>query len=57
MASVKTQLGENEFSKATAEGQAMTLDQAINYALENIKLEKDPKSKKFPADWAAFSDA
>ena len=56
MASVRTQLGENEFSKAIAEGQAMTLDQAINYALENIKPDKDLKSNKFPADWEAFGN-
>ncbi len=37
MVSVQMQLGENEFSKATAEGQAMTLEQAITYALENVK--------------------
>ena len=34
MASVKAQLAKNEFDSAIAEGQAMTVEQAVKYALE-----------------------
>jgi hypothetical protein len=36
MASVQAQLGEAEFNRATAEGQSMTLEQAVRYALEEV---------------------
>jgi len=37
MAKVKKQLGETELSQALAEGQAMTMKQAVKYALEKTK--------------------
>ena len=38
IAAVKTQLGETAFALAWAEGRAMTLDQAVAYALQNKGL-------------------
>jgi hypothetical protein len=37
LANARTQLGEAEFNIATAEGQAMTLEQAVKYALEDAR--------------------
>ncbi|MBI3536834.1 MAG: hypothetical protein HY070_04655 [Chloroflexi bacterium] len=37
VASLRAQLDEVAFVKAWAEGRAMTMEQAIEYALENVK--------------------
>ena len=36
LVSARPQLGEEEFVVAYAEGQRMTLDEAVNYALEEV---------------------